>query len=77
MDELNYSWTFSNPSGVEVNKTEENGEKIVVTYDVVGTHKIKLTVRDSYGLTESVEKTVQVDSVLRPEIIPNPVTARW
>lgn len=77
VDELNYSWTFSNPSGVTVNKTEETGEKIVVTYDEVGTHKIKLTVRDKYGLTESVEKTVNVESVLRPEIFPNPITSKW
>jgi len=77
VDELNYSRSFSNPNAVTVNKTEENGAKIVITFDDIGTHKVKLTVRDQYGMSADVEKTIQVDSTLRPDLIASPITATW
>ncbi len=77
VDELSYSWSFSNPWVVDINKTEPWWEKIVITYNETWTHKIKLTVRDSYWKTADVEKNVVVDSTLRPEMFPSPLTATW
>ena len=78
VDSLRYAWSFSNPWAVSVEKTEENGEKIVVTFDEIGKHKVKLIVTDDFGRMEEVEKLIQVDSTLRPTLEANPTTAvRW
>ena len=77
VDTLKYGRSFSNPWVVTVDKTVETWEKIVVTFDEIGKHKVKLTVTDEYGKIEEVEKVIQVDSTLRPTLEANPVTAVW
>ena len=74
VDELTYSWTFSDPSALQINKSVENGERIIATFDKIGDHKVKLTVRDQYGKSAEVEKKISVTSTLRPELFVNPVT---
>lgn len=56
VDSLSYQWTFSDPSALEVNRSVESGEKIIVTFNKIWSHKIKLTVRDKYGKSAEVEK---------------------
>jgi len=35
VDELTYAWTFSDPSALEINKSVENGERIIATFDKI------------------------------------------
>lgn len=74
VDELSYSWTFSNPWAVDIHNVSENWDKVVVTYNEVWDHKIKLTVRDKYGKSAEVEKPLSVESTLRPELFIEPIT---
>ncbi|MDR3168340.1 MAG: PKD domain-containing protein [Candidatus Peribacteria bacterium] len=71
-DSLEYRWEFSNPNVSKVISTTENNKKVVVQFDEIGQHTIKLTVIDMYGKSASIEKSVNVTSILRPELTVNP-----
>ncbi|MDR0608307.1 MAG: hypothetical protein LBG52_08485 [Candidatus Peribacteria bacterium] len=45
-------------------------------FNEIGQHTIKLTVTDMYGKSAVIEKPVNVNSILRPELIvsPNAIT---
>jgi PKD repeat protein len=70
---LYYEWLFPDSAEANIVATENNNEKIRVQFDAVGKHIVKLTVRDSYGKTASLEKEIEVKSTLRPEIFVVPV----
>lgn len=76
VDSLEYRWEFSNPNLMKVVSTQDNNRHIVVQFDTVWTHTIRLIVSDMYGKSNTLEKTITVNSVLRPElsILPNAVT---
>ena len=77
VDSLEYNRTFST-NNVKIVSTENNNEKIVVQFDEIWKHKINLTVIDQYGKSATITKTIEVLSILRPEIIPNPwAISRW
>ena len=42
-------------------------------FDAVGTHTIKLVVKDDFGKIAEIEKNVEVKSTLRPEIFAAPI----
>ena len=71
-DELEYKRDFSNPNVSTIISTEENNKKVVVQFDEVGAHTIRLTVTDSFGKSATIEKQVRVNSILRPELTVNP-----
>ncbi|MDR0368977.1 MAG: hypothetical protein LBH96_00080 [Candidatus Peribacteria bacterium] len=75
-DSLEYKRDFSNPNVSVITETEENNKKVVVQFNETGKHTIKLTVTDMYGKSNSVEKVVEVKSIVRPELIitPNAIT---
>lgn len=77
VDSLEYSRKFSTDK-VSIISTENNNEKIVVQFDEVWKHTIKLTVTDEYGKIATISKVIDVKSVLRPEIEPIPwAITRW
>lgn len=57
--------------------TENKNEKVKVQFDSVGKHTIKLTARDDFGKVAEIEKTIDVLSILRPEIYVAPVATPW
>jgi hypothetical protein len=71
-DALEYRREFSNPNVATVISTEEENKKIVVQFNEIGKHTIRLTVTDMYGKVTSIEKQVEVTSILRPELTVNP-----
>ncbi|HKL44223.1 MAG TPA: PKD domain-containing protein [Candidatus Absconditabacterales bacterium] len=71
-DELSYERSFSNPNFTNIETTQEKNKKIEVSFDDVGTQKIKLTVKDKFGKISEIEKNVEVESTLRPEIFVAP-----
>jgi hypothetical protein len=75
-DSLEYRWEFSNPKASTIVSTEENNSKVVVQFDEIGKHTIKLIAIDMYGKSATRERQVDVASILRPEltISPNAIT---
>lgn len=76
-DNLSYERSFSDPTTTNVVNTENNNEKISVEFNTVGTHVIKLTVRDDYGKIAYLEKDIKIVSTLRPQIFVVPVATPW
>ena len=75
IDSLEYNWIID---WWTITSTTGNNEKVVVHFNEVGEHTIKLTVTDLYGKSASITKSLKISSILRPEItaIPNAIT-RW
>jgi hypothetical protein len=71
-DDLSYSRSFSNPNTSKVTNTTENNKIIEVSFDSIGEQKIKLTVKDKFGKISEIEKILNVQSTLRPEIFMAP-----
>lgn len=76
-DALVYERSFSDPNTAKIVDTEDNNTKIKVQFNAVGTHTIKLTVRDDYGKIADVQKDVEIKSILRPEIFVVPLATPW
>ncbi len=72
-DDLSYSRSFSDSAWASIVNAEAGNEKVMVQFDAIGKHIIKLMVRDRYGKMVEIEKTLVVESVLRPEIFVMPV----
>lgn len=72
-DSLIYERSFSDATKTKLVNTENNNEKVKVQFDSVGSHTIKLTARDDYGKVAEVEKSVEILSILRPEIYVAPI----
>ena len=75
-DSLEYEWSFST-NKYKIVSTENNNEKIVVQFDEKWKHTVMLTVTDQYWKSATISKTIEVLSVLRPEIEPNPWAISW
>jgi hypothetical protein len=75
-DSLEYKWEFSNPKASTIISSEENNSKVVVQFDEIGKHTIRLIATDMYGKSATRERQVDVTSTLRPElsISPNAIT---
>lgn len=77
-DELNYERTFSNPNFTNIENTQENNKKIEVSFDETWEHRIKLTAKDKFWKINEIEKTIDIESTLRPEVFIAPkATTRW
>lgn len=77
VDSLDYNRTFSTDAYNIVSR-ENNGEKVVVQFNEIWKHRITLTVTDQYGKSSTITKAIEVLSILRPEIIPDPwAISRW
>lgn len=76
-DELTYDWLFSNPNTTTITRNEDNNKKIEVSFNSIWEHKITLIVKDKFGKISEVEKTVNVESTLRPEIFIAPRATTW
>ena len=77
VDELVYSWIFSNPETTSIQDLEWNNKKIKVSFDSIWEQTIKLIVTDRYWKSSSIEKTINVQSVLRPEMVVAPRATTW
>ena len=77
LDSLEYSRSFSKPEDVSLISTENNNEKMVVRFNSVGKHTITLTVTDEYWASAKISKTLDIKSILRPEITAIPWAITW
>jgi len=46
-------------------------------FNEIAKHKVKLTVIDQYGKSNSIEKEFDIKSTLRPKIFINPTATSW
>jgi PKD repeat protein len=76
-DTLTYERSFSDPVSAKIVNTENDNEKVVVQFNSIGTHTIKLTARDDYGKIAEIQKDVEIKSILRPEIFVVPIATPW
>lgn len=76
-DQMYYNWTFSDPDHTNIEEVDNENKKVTVSFNTVWTHTIKLTVTDKYWKSNEIEKTVDVQSILRPEIVPSATTSIW
>ncbi|MEF2176130.1 MAG: PKD domain-containing protein [Candidatus Absconditabacteria bacterium] len=76
VDNLKYEWSVLNTNSVDI-KNVDDGAKAIFSFNEVGNHIVKLTVTDSYGKISEIEKTIKVESTLRPELIVTPIVAQW
>ena len=76
-DSLEYSWKFSDTENTKIVSTENNNEKIVVQFNTLWKHTIKLTATDQYGKYTSISKVIDIKSTLRPEIEAIPWAITW
>lgn len=75
-DTLTYKREFSSPT-TEVVESNEWGKMIRILFNEVGKHKVKLSVIDQYGKSNTIEKEFDIKSTIRPKIFVNPTaTAR-
>ncbi len=77
VDSLEYDRRFSTED-YRIVSSEDDNRRIVVQFDDVGKHTIKLKVTDQYWKYSMISKTLDIKSTLRPEIeaIPGAIT-RW
>jgi len=76
-DSLNYSRNFSSPNTTNIISTKEWDKVIEVSFDSIWDHKIKLTIQDKFGKISEIEKTINIQSTLRPEIYVAPKASTW
>ncbi len=76
-DALEYSWKFSDTEGTKIISTENNNERVVVQFNSLWKHTIKLTATDQYWKFASITKTIEIKSTLRPEIEAIPWAITW
>lgn len=78
VDELTYSRNFSDMQTTNIQDLEWNNKKIKVTFDSLWEQTIKLTVTDKYWKSSEIEKVINIQSILRPDIAVAPrATTRW
>lgn len=71
-DELFYERYFPEWSQAKIVDTQNNNQKITVTFDTIWKHMVRLLVKDKYGKVWEMKKEIDVLSNLRPEIIIKP-----
>ena len=76
VDSLEYERKFSTEN-YKIISTEDNNRRIVVQFDDVGKHAIKLKVTDAYWKYATISKMIEVKSTLRPEIEAIPGAITW
>lgn len=77
LDELTYDWLFSNPNMTKITKSEEKNKRIEVSFNLIWEHKITLIVKDKFGKVNQIEKSINVQSTLRPEVFIAPKATTW
>lgn len=76
VDSLTYHRSFSRPDAVEITSNMDNGKRVLISFNETWKHVVTLEVKDSYGKSVSIEKTFDVVSTLRPELLISPVTSK-
>lgn len=72
-DSLTYEWQFADDGKATVVNAQDNNQKVDVQFDATGKHTVKLITKDSYGKIAEIDKDIQIDSILRPEVFVVPV----
>ncbi|MBS8122536.1 PKD repeat [Candidatus Vampirococcus lugosii] len=70
--DIEYEWSFTNRGNVTKERSFEGGKRILISFEDKGEYDVTLTVKDGYGESNSIKKTINVESALRPSIIANP-----
>lgn len=77
-DELSYQRLFSNNEQVTIQRAIENDNSIIkVSFEQPWIYKVKLIVEDAFGERETIEKDIDIESTLRPELVISPQVWMW
>ena len=76
-DHVSYEWQFVDNGARKIVDTQNNNEKVVVQFDSVGEHTVKLVATDDYGKIAEISKTIPVLSILRPSVTVTPLASPW
>lgn len=76
-DNLTYQRRFSPEQHVVVNEIVEEWKRILVSFEEKWDFAIKLTVNDNYGKLSEIEKSLTIESTLRPQLFISPVATFW
>lgn len=76
-DHLTYEWQFVDNGKWKIVNTKNNNEQVVVQFDAVGKHSVKLVAKDDYGKIAEITKEIEVLSFLRPVISVSPIATSW
>ena len=71
-DALKYERSFVNNSQVKIEQRYDDDKSIVVSFSDPGIYPVKLIVSDSYGKINTLERSIEVKSALRPVIYAAP-----
>lgn len=69
---LTYDWNFSNRNNVEIARTFDWWERILVSFNEPWEYDVQLTARDSFWQSNTIERKIKIDSSLRPVLSINP-----
>lgn len=72
-DSLTYERSFSNGENAKIEKSYDDGKRILVSFNEKGTYAVRLTITDRYGKVESIEKQLEIESSLRPYVYVTPI----
>lgn len=76
-DNVSFDWKFSEPESVEIVQTEDKNKKILINFNEIWEHIVRLVAKDDYGKVWEIEKTLKVESTLRPELFIAPTATTW
>ena len=76
-DKLTYEWTFSNNDAKEITKREDDNKIITVLFNEKWKHEVTLKVTDNFWQIEEIKKEIEVESILRPELMIRPKATIW
>lgn len=77
-DELSYQRLFSNNEYVTIQRAIQDDNSIIkVSFEQPWTYKVKLIVEDAYWERKIIEKDLDVDSTLRPQLVISPQVWVW
>ena len=75
--EFEYDWRFSNRSYVNIEREINDWEKLIVSFDEPTTYEVTLEVSDWLGSSAEVQRTMEIESSLRPEINASPYATEF
>ncbi len=75
-ESISYERWFTNNDNVTIDKSFDNGKRILVSFKEKGTYAVTLTIKDSYGKIAQITRNIQVESTLRPRFAIRPSSVK-
>lgn len=78
VDSLSYDWSINNANeSVVTTKKYDWWKKLMASFKESWEYQVKLIVSDKYNKLSEIEKTIEVESSLKPRIVVSPSSVEW